>query len=111
MDVRPTNSINLDNDFAKDFLQISRKVTLGRSKLKIHRTTITLDSDIIINNCTASILKCQLLVLACVRQKIKLDFAKDKTGLNSRGLAFLLQQKPGWKGAGDGETDSPEVYG
>ena len=28
MDVRPTNSINLDNDFAKDFLQISRKVTL-----------------------------------------------------------------------------------
>jgi len=29
MDVRRTNSINLDNDFAKDFLQISRKVTLG----------------------------------------------------------------------------------
>jgi hypothetical protein len=28
MDVRRTNSINLDNDFAKDFLQISRKVTL-----------------------------------------------------------------------------------
>ncbi len=29
MDVTQTNSINPDNDFAKDFLQISRKVTLG----------------------------------------------------------------------------------
>jgi len=55
-------------------------------------------------------MKTSTRIIDYVRQKIKLDFAKDKTGLNSRGLAFLLQQKPGWKGAGDGETDPPEVY-
>ena len=33
MDITRTNSINLDNDFAKDFLQISRKVTLGNLNL------------------------------------------------------------------------------